>query len=203
MPFFRLASQVLSSYVYLSHCIPLTFFLTLPQSTPRPHMQPSLQTLHGDLHALVGDRIGSEGTPPTLGPVIIGVTGYVCIPCRRLILTYGICRAGNVSKGALDLLRHLPHQWVKVEDLPALVTDAGQALYSTPHLLPELSPVRQHLQKQTCTRSTSYRPYHKTTSYDATDEAHTTGQTTMTTPTRTRASSIRRCALPCISRSHC
>lgn len=33
--------------------------------------------------------------------------------------------AGKVAEGSLDLLKHLPHEFVKAEDLPALVSKSG------------------------------------------------------------------------------
>ncbi len=47
------------------------------QSTPRPHTYPSLESVLSDFHKLVSDRIASEGTPRSLGPVVICVTGCV------------------------------------------------------------------------------------------------------------------------------
>ncbi|KAJ3534969.1 hypothetical protein NM688_g7045 [Phlebia brevispora] len=90
-------------------------------STPRPHMHPSLSSVLNDLHKLVGDRIANEGTPHSLGPVVICVTG-----------------TGKVADGALDLLKHLPVEYIRVEDLPSLVADPGANLHKiyVVHALP-------------------------------------------------------------------
>lgn len=90
--------------------------------TPRPHTYPCLQTLKAALRALVGDRIASEGTPPSIGPVVICVTG-----------------TGNVAQGALDLLAELPIQRVDVQDLPRLVRDPDTDLHKiyVVHALPK------------------------------------------------------------------
>ena len=47
-----------------------------------------------------------DGTPTTLGPFVVCVTGN-----------------GNVTHGVLDMLKELPIESVRVEDLPALVND--------------------------------------------------------------------------------
>lgn len=47
-----------------------------------------------------------HGSPKSVGPIVIGVTG-----------------SGNVSQGALDILKRLRHTVVKAEDLPSLVSD--------------------------------------------------------------------------------
>lgn len=51
-------------------------FAWFPQYTPRPHTHPSLASIRSTLRD-VGARIASEGMPRSLGPVILGVTGYV------------------------------------------------------------------------------------------------------------------------------
>ncbi|KAI0075026.1 hypothetical protein K474DRAFT_1647191 [Panus rudis PR-1116 ss-1] len=90
--------------------------------TPRPHTHPSLPSIHRALRDLVGSRIASEGTPKSLGPIVIGVTG-----------------SGKVSDGVLDLLQHLPIVKVRVEDLPALVTNPDADLHKiyVVHALPQ------------------------------------------------------------------
>lgn len=47
--------------------------------------------------------IADDGLPRELGPMIFVITGH-----------------GNVSKGALYILKCLPHEWVKPEDLEKL-----------------------------------------------------------------------------------
>ncbi|KAI0086800.1 Saccharopine dehydrogenase-domain-containing protein [Irpex rosettiformis] len=81
-------------------------------SIPRPHSHPSLPLLLASLRSLVGDRIASDGTPTSLGPIVIGVTG-----------------SGKVSQGCLDLLEKLPIQHVRVEDLAQLVQNPETDLH--------------------------------------------------------------------------
>lgn len=45
------------------------------QWTPRPHTHPSLASIRKMLHDVVGAQIATDGTPKTLGPLVIGVTG--------------------------------------------------------------------------------------------------------------------------------
>ncbi|KAI0338108.1 hypothetical protein BDW22DRAFT_1409660 [Trametopsis cervina] len=81
-------------------------------STPRPHTHPSLPSLLTSLRTLVGDRIAADGTPPELGPIVVGVTG-----------------TGQVAQGCLELLANLPTVNVRVEDLPRLVSDPDTDLH--------------------------------------------------------------------------
>ncbi|KAF5378151.1 hypothetical protein D9615_007633 [Tricholomella constricta] len=74
-------------------------------STPRPHTHPSLKSLRIALKD-IKVRIQNAGTPPTLGPFVIGLTG-----------------TGNVSQGCLDILSELPIENVSVKDLHSLVTN--------------------------------------------------------------------------------
>ncbi|KAJ7644034.1 Saccharopine dehydrogenase-domain-containing protein [Roridomyces roridus] len=71
--------------------------------TPRPHTLPSLKGLRAALRE-IGGKIAVDGTPPKLGPFIIGLTG-----------------SGNVANGCLSILRELPISPISVEDLGALV----------------------------------------------------------------------------------
>ncbi|KAH9946562.1 Saccharopine dehydrogenase-domain-containing protein [Amylocystis lapponica] len=89
--------------------------------TPRPHTHPSLQSLRTVLRDVVGAQIAAEGTPKALGPIVIGVTG-----------------TGKVAEGVFDLLRDLPIQMVKVQDLPALVNNHDADLHKVyvVHALP-------------------------------------------------------------------
>ncbi|CAG8691904.1 3722_t:CDS:10, partial [Acaulospora morrowiae] len=52
----------------------------------------------------VGDAIAADGLPKDFGPMIFAFTG-----------------TGNVSKGAQDIFRNLPHDYVEVKDLPKLI----------------------------------------------------------------------------------
>ncbi|KAF4583903.1 hypothetical protein EYR40_002401 [Pleurotus pulmonarius] len=78
--------------------------------TPRPHTQSSLSALRASLKQ-IGETIKEKGTPPALGPVVIGLTGN-----------------GNVSQGCLSMLRELPIQYVQPKDLPRLVSDTKTPL---------------------------------------------------------------------------
>ena len=72
----------------------------------------------------IGERIAVEGTPPALGPFVVGLTGCVI---RRLVFFFGsrliILRNGNVSQGCLSILSELPIVNVSVKDLHNLVTN--------------------------------------------------------------------------------
>ncbi|TFY82056.1 hypothetical protein EWM64_g1953 [Hericium alpestre] len=87
--------------------------------TPRPHTSPSLDS-HRAVLRWIGAQISEHGTPRSLGPCIIGVTGH-----------------GNVTEGALSILSELPVVNVNVEDLPSLVnspdTDLRKVYLVHPH----------------------------------------------------------------------
>ncbi|KAH6904845.1 Saccharopine dehydrogenase-domain-containing protein [Coprinopsis sp. MPI-PUGE-AT-0042] len=78
--------------------------------TPRPHSVPSLDEARTQLRS-IGSLIASTGTPPALGPFVIGLTGR-----------------GQVSQGCLSMLSELPIQNVRVQDLDALVRDPNTPL---------------------------------------------------------------------------
>ncbi|KAH7886733.1 Saccharopine dehydrogenase-domain-containing protein [Phlebopus sp. FC_14] len=73
--------------------------------TPRPHTHASLPSLRAALQA-IGEEIIGHGTPKSLGPLVVGLTGN-----------------GKVSQGALSILAELPITKIHVQDLPALVSD--------------------------------------------------------------------------------
>ncbi|KAI0318332.1 Saccharopine dehydrogenase-domain-containing protein [Amylostereum chailletii] len=75
--------------------------------TPRPHTSPSLDSHRAQLR-YIGRQIIEHGTPESLGPCIIGVTGN-----------------GNVTEGTLSILSELPIVKVSAEDLPSLVNSPG------------------------------------------------------------------------------
>ncbi|KAI5116909.1 hypothetical protein M0805_000804 [Coniferiporia weirii] len=78
--------------------------------TPRPHTAPLLVLLKSLKH--IGGIISREGTPRSMGPFVIVVTG-----------------SGQVSAGALSLLREtLPTQDISVGELPKLVEDPATPL---------------------------------------------------------------------------
>ncbi|KAH7905556.1 Saccharopine dehydrogenase-domain-containing protein [Hygrophoropsis aurantiaca] len=79
--------------------------------TPRPHTHPSVHSLRAALRA-VGQEIIQDGTPKSLGPFVIGLTGN-----------------GQVSQGVLSILAELPIVNVNVENLPSLVSDPGTDLH--------------------------------------------------------------------------
>ncbi|KAF9790341.1 Saccharopine dehydrogenase-domain-containing protein [Thelephora terrestris] len=78
--------------------------------TPRPHTLPNLPAIRKAFRA-VGDHIIEHGTPKSLGPFVIGLTG-----------------TGNVAQGVLSILTELPIVQVSVKDLPALVSNPGTDL---------------------------------------------------------------------------
>ncbi|KAL4076611.1 Saccharopine dehydrogenase-domain-containing protein [Scleroderma yunnanense] len=79
--------------------------------TPRPHTHPSIPSLREALYA-IGESIAEDGTPNTLGPFVIGLTGN-----------------GQVSQGVLSILEELPITRVAVKDLHSLVTDPSTDLH--------------------------------------------------------------------------
>ncbi|KAI0791367.1 Saccharopine dehydrogenase-domain-containing protein [Abortiporus biennis] len=89
---------------------------------PRPHTHPSLPSILHTLRTVVGAQISSQGTPKSLGPIVIGVTG-----------------TGKVATGALDLLKELPICMVNADQLDALVSDPATDLHKiyVVHVLPE------------------------------------------------------------------
>ncbi|KAL1942345.1 hypothetical protein VTO73DRAFT_6409 [Trametes versicolor] len=80
--------------------------------TPRPHTQPSLASIRSILRDVVGARIAADGTPKSLGPIVIGVTG-----------------TGKVAQGCLDILEDLPTQRITVDQLHSVVTDPNTDLH--------------------------------------------------------------------------
>ncbi|KAI0758651.1 Saccharopine dehydrogenase-domain-containing protein [Trametes elegans] len=80
--------------------------------TPRPQTQPSLDSIREILRDVVGARIASDGTPKSLGPLVIGVTG-----------------TGKVAEGCLAILEELPIQHITVDQLHTLVTDPNTDLH--------------------------------------------------------------------------
>ncbi|KAG8215828.1 Saccharopine dehydrogenase-domain-containing protein [Butyriboletus roseoflavus] len=79
--------------------------------TPRPHTHLALPSLRAALRA-IGEEILRDGTPKSLGPFVIGLTGN-----------------GNVSQGVLSILGELPIVNVRVQDLPALVNNPLIQIY--------------------------------------------------------------------------
>ncbi|KAH7919203.1 hypothetical protein BV22DRAFT_1023405 [Leucogyrophana mollusca] len=89
--------------------------------TPRPHTHPSIPSLRAALRA-VGKEIQQDGTPKSLGPFVIGLTG-----------------SGKVSQGVLSILAELPIVNVDVEALPSLISDPDTDLHRIylVHALPQ------------------------------------------------------------------
>ncbi|KAF9236788.1 Saccharopine dehydrogenase-domain-containing protein [Melanogaster broomeanus] len=79
--------------------------------TPRPHTHASLPSLRAALRT-IGQEIIDDGTPKSLGPFVIGLTGN-----------------GNVSQGVLSILEELPIIKVAVKDLPTLVSSPDTDLH--------------------------------------------------------------------------
>lgn len=71
---------------------------------PRPYHHRGLEDLRQSLRN-IGNIISEQGTPKETGPYIVALTGN-----------------GNVSQGALSLLKELPLEHIRAEDLPTLTT---------------------------------------------------------------------------------
>ncbi|KAI0631584.1 Saccharopine dehydrogenase-domain-containing protein [Trametes polyzona] len=80
--------------------------------TPRPHTQPSLESIRSILRDVVGARIASDGTPKSLGPIVIGITG-----------------TGKVAQGCLEILEDLPTECITVDQLHNVVTDPNTDMH--------------------------------------------------------------------------
>ncbi|PIL32665.1 hypothetical protein GSI_05369 [Ganoderma sinense ZZ0214-1] len=80
--------------------------------TPRPHTHPSLASIRKTLRDVVGAQIATDGTPKSLGPLVIGITG-----------------TGNVAHGCLDLLEELPVEHINADQLRKVVTDPNTDLH--------------------------------------------------------------------------
>ncbi|KAI0665470.1 Saccharopine dehydrogenase-domain-containing protein [Trametes maxima] len=80
--------------------------------TPRPQTQPSLQSIRTRLRDVVGAGIVANGTPKSLGPIVIGVTG-----------------TGKVAEGCLAILEDLPIEKITVDQLHNVVTDPNTDLH--------------------------------------------------------------------------
>ncbi|EGN97202.1 hypothetical protein SERLA73DRAFT_169625 [Serpula lacrymans var. lacrymans S7.3] len=89
--------------------------------TPRPHTHPSVPSLRASLRA-IGEAINQNGTPKSLGPFVVCVTG-----------------TGQVSQGALSILSELPVINIRVEDLPSVVNNPDTDLHKIyiVHVLPQ------------------------------------------------------------------
>ncbi|VDC06971.1 unnamed protein product [Peniophora sp. CBMAI 1063] len=88
------------AHKHLEHGVASAFLYT-----PRPHASPSLDTHRSQLR-YIASQIAEHGTPKSLGPCIIGVTGR-----------------GNVTEGVMSILEELPLQHVTADDLPNLVSN--------------------------------------------------------------------------------
>ncbi|KIM44362.1 hypothetical protein M413DRAFT_443357 [Hebeloma cylindrosporum] len=72
--------------------------------TPRPYALPTLDKLRESLRH-IGSSISQHGTPPELGPFVIGLTG-----------------TGQVAQGCLSMLKELPIEMIPVDQLENLMT---------------------------------------------------------------------------------
>ncbi|EIW77770.1 hypothetical protein CONPUDRAFT_128756 [Coniophora puteana RWD-64-598 SS2] len=90
--------------------------------TPRPHTHPSIPSIRAALKG-IGEEIKKDGTPKSLGPFVIA----------------SFLTTGQVTQGCLSILQDLPIVNVKVEDLPALVSNPGTNLHQVylVHALPK------------------------------------------------------------------
>ncbi|KAF9260363.1 hypothetical protein L218DRAFT_907270 [Marasmius fiardii PR-910] len=93
------------AHYHLEHGVASQFLYT-----PRPHTIPSLDGLRVALRE-IGNRIATDGTPKSLGPFVVGVTG-----------------TGKVAAGCLDMLRELPIEQITVDDLPRVVNGPNTPL---------------------------------------------------------------------------
>ncbi|KAI8992221.1 Saccharopine dehydrogenase-domain-containing protein [Pilobolus umbonatus] len=90
-------------------------FLGLGYNTPflytsMAHAYPNLVEARLALNRM-GEKITKDGTPKDFGPLIYAFTG-----------------SGNVNKGALDIFKEVPHEFVPVEDLQKIVNDKNPNL---------------------------------------------------------------------------
>ncbi|KAI8640529.1 Saccharopine dehydrogenase-domain-containing protein [Parasitella parasitica] len=90
-------------------------FLGLGYSTPfmytsMAHAYPTIAEAKSALHRM-GDAITENGTPKDFGPLVYAFTG-----------------SGNVAKGAMEIFKEVPHEFVPAEDLPKLVNDKNPRL---------------------------------------------------------------------------
>ncbi|OZJ02634.1 hypothetical protein BZG36_04160 [Bifiguratus adelaidae] len=90
-------------------------FLGMGYSTPflnvaMAHNYRTLDQARESLHQL-GEVISDEGTPKDFGPLTFTFTGN-----------------GNVSKGAQELFKILPHEYVDPKDLPTIIADKNPNL---------------------------------------------------------------------------
>ena len=81
-----------------------TPFLNIPMSYTYPTMDYMINHLE-----TVGSTLQRDGLPKAFGPMVITFTGD-----------------GNVSKGAQDIFRSLPHEYVKASQLKALTLNSGR-----------------------------------------------------------------------------
>ncbi|TFK51437.1 hypothetical protein OE88DRAFT_1718878 [Heliocybe sulcata] len=104
------------AHVHLEHGVASPFLYI-----PRPTLHPSLPSIRASLKR-VGDMIKEGGTPRSVGPIVIGVTG-----------------SGKVAQGMLDILEDLPVQRVQVKELERLVRDPEADLHKVylVHALPQ------------------------------------------------------------------
>ncbi|KAI9355755.1 Saccharopine dehydrogenase-domain-containing protein [Pilaira anomala] len=90
-------------------------FLGLGYSTPfmytsMAHAYPTIAEAKAALHRM-GDKIITNGTPKDFGPLVYAFTG-----------------SGNVTQGALEMFKEIPHEFVPAEDLEELVKDKNPRL---------------------------------------------------------------------------
>ncbi|KAG2207514.1 hypothetical protein INT47_004264, partial [Mucor saturninus] len=90
-------------------------FLGLGYSTPfmyisKAHAYPTIAEAKLALNRM-GEEIVKNGTPKDFGPLVYGFTG-----------------SGNVTQGALEIFKEVPHEFVPAEDLAKLVNDKNPRL---------------------------------------------------------------------------
>jgi alpha-aminoadipic semialdehyde synthase len=77
-------------------------------NSPYTYMHPGLDAAKAGVRAL-GGKVATEGLPRDICPLVVAFTGR-----------------GRVAQGAQGVFELLPHEWVEVKDLPALVASAQE-----------------------------------------------------------------------------
>ncbi len=100
------------------------------ESLEQAHAYESLDHAKAAVRA-AGEAISSNGLPPEMTPLVIGVAGY-----------------GNVARGVLEILSELPIRTIEPADLPAVAADdsahfVSQTTFREEHLVVPRDPERK------------------------------------------------------------